>query len=113
MRGRGIFFYAEDSNYLKAVKEGDMQAAQQMVDQKARENGYDILAFHGTPEGGFDVFETRKQSVKGSNTVDPNTFLGSHFAEDPKVAQKFVDDLYGAKKERIQLYKVYLKLENL
>ena len=101
-----------DSDYLKAVDQGDMQAAQQMVDQKARENGYDVLAFHGTPEGGFDVFETAKQNVKGSNTVDPNTFLGSHFAEDPKVAQKFVDDLYGAKEgKNPQLYKVYLKLE--
>ena len=109
---RNILFMPSDSNYLKAVKQGDMQAAQQMVDQKARENGYDVLAFHGTPEGGFDVFETSKQNVKGSNTVDPNTFLGSHFAEDPKVAQKFVDDLYGAKEgKNPQLYKVYLKLE--
>jgi hypothetical protein len=109
---RNILFMPSDSNYLKAVKQGDMQAAQQMVDQKARENGYDVLAFHGTPEGGFDVFETAKQNVKGSNTVDPNTFLGSHFAEDPKVAQKFVDDLYGAKEgKNPQLYKVYLKLE--
>jgi len=109
---RNILFMPSDSNYLKAVDQGDMQAAQQMVDQKARENGYDVLAFHGTPEGGFDVFETSKQNVKGSNTVDPNTFLGSHFAEDSKVAQKFVDDLYGAKEgKNPQLYKVYLKLE--
>jgi hypothetical protein len=109
---RNILFMPSDSDYLKAVDQGDMQAAQQMVDQKARENGYDVLAFHGTPEGGFDVFETAKQNVKGSNTVDPNTFLGSHFAEDPKVAQKFVDDLYGAKEgKNPQLYKVYLKLE--
>jgi len=109
---RNILFMPSDSNYLKAVDQGDMQAAQQMVDQKAKENGYDVLAFHGTPEGGFDVFETSKQNVKGSNTVDPNTFLGSHFAEDSKVARKFVDDLYGAKEgKNPQLYKVYLKLE--
>jgi hypothetical protein len=45
---RNILFMPSDSNYLKAVKQGDMQAAQQMVDQKAKENGYTRKYHHGT-----------------------------------------------------------------
>ena len=38
----------DDSKYLKAVEDGDMDTAQEMVDRAAEAAGYPIRAFHGT-----------------------------------------------------------------
>jgi hypothetical protein len=102
-----------DADYMKAVESGDMETAQRMVDEAARKAGYTTKGFHGTPNGGFTTFNTRKTRFeKGvDNTVDPNTFLGSHFAEEPEVAQRLVDELYGADQAQSpQLYGVYLNV---
>lgn len=40
-----------DENYLKAVNSGDMEAAQRMVDEAAKANGYNTKAHHGTSRG--------------------------------------------------------------
>ena len=37
-----------DNEYLTAVNNGDMQTAQRMVDEAAKEKGYSIKAYHGT-----------------------------------------------------------------
>ena len=39
---------AMDSEYSAAVESGNMQEAQRLVDEAAKENGYTIKAFHGT-----------------------------------------------------------------
>lgn len=42
---------AMDSEYSAAVESGNMQEAQRLVDEAAKENGYTIKAYHGTSRG--------------------------------------------------------------
>jgi hypothetical protein len=50
-----------DSDYLEAVNSGDTATAQRMVDDAAKAAGYTIgPVYHGTPTGGFNVFDKRK-----------------------------------------------------
>ncbi len=42
---------AMDREYSAAVESGNMQDAQRLVDEAAKENGYTIKAFHGTSRG--------------------------------------------------------------
>ena len=49
---------AEDAAYLDAVRKGDMETAQRMVDEAARRTGYVFRGYHGTPTGEFTVFST-------------------------------------------------------
>jgi hypothetical protein len=53
-------FMPADTDYLNAVKKGDTQAAQRMVDEAAKAAGYTVgPVYHGTPTGGFNVFDKR------------------------------------------------------
>ena len=45
-----------DTAYLSAVKKGDMKTAQAMVDEAAREAGYNYHLYHGTTSFGFTKF---------------------------------------------------------
>ena len=46
-----------DSKYLSAIENGDLETAQKMVDEAAKNAGYDTRAFHRTPYGRFYVFK--------------------------------------------------------
>lgn len=46
--GRPTPAYADDKKYLAAVEAGDMETAQKMVDQAAKEARYDRKLYHGT-----------------------------------------------------------------
>ena len=49
-----------DTAYLSAVQKGDTKTAQQMVDEAAKAAGYTVgPVYHGTPTGGFNVFDKR------------------------------------------------------
>lgn len=55
----GIQFSDRDSEYLSAVERGDMETAQRMVDEAAREAGYDSpKLYHGTKMFGFTKVKT-------------------------------------------------------
>ena len=55
-----VRFMPSDSDYLEAVNSGDTATAQQMVDEAAKAAGYTIgPVYHGTPTGGFNVFDKR------------------------------------------------------
>lgn len=45
-----------DTAYMDAVNRGDMETAQRMVDEAAREAGYPVKAYHGTNQGNFTKF---------------------------------------------------------
>lgn len=49
-------FSFDDEDYLLAVRAGDMDAAQEMVDEAAKAAGYAVSAYHGTESGGFNEF---------------------------------------------------------
>ncbi len=55
-----------DKTYLDAVERGDTEAAQKMVDEAAKNAGYDIKAYHGTPNADFTVFD-RDRVGKGND----------------------------------------------
>lgn len=59
--GKGdMRFMPSDTDYLSAVQKGDTQAVQRMVDEAAKAAGYTIgPVYHGTPTGGFNVFDKR------------------------------------------------------
>ncbi|MDD2326682.1 MAG: hypothetical protein PHW63_11950, partial [Alphaproteobacteria bacterium] len=74
----------EDAAYLDAVKQGDMETAQRMVDQAAKKAGYNVgPVYHGTPTGEFTVFDKSKLGTKGGHhhggfsfTTDQGAALG-------------------------------------
>ena len=49
-----------DTDYLKAVESGDMETAQRMVDEVARNNGYTEKVYHGTVGFGFTKADVSK-----------------------------------------------------
>ena len=51
-----------DSDYMSAVESGDMETAQRMVDEAAREAGYSVRAMHST-NADFTVFDISKTSA--------------------------------------------------
>ena len=49
-----------DVAYMDAVRRGDLSTAQRLVDAAAKKAGYSIgPVYHGTPTGGFNVFDKR------------------------------------------------------
>ena len=74
-----------DTDYLSAVKQGDTKAAQQMVDEAAKAAGYTIgPVYHGTPTGGFNVFDKRMRGE--TSGVSRQAFS---FTTDKKAAEGY------------------------
>ena len=59
-----------DADYLKAVEDGDMETAQKMVDKVAKEAGYSVKAYHGTPNGDFTIFRNWQYFTKSKEYAD-------------------------------------------
>lgn len=78
-----IRYSVRDQEYMKAVERGDMETAQRMVDEAAREAGYTTKAYHGTPTGGFTEFKT--DVVGSGRTFGDGTYLTS----SEEVAESF------------------------
>ena len=91
-------FQDRDTDYLDAVKRGDMETAQKMVDEAARKAGYTVKAYHGSKEN-FTIFDYGKI---GSSTGVGMLGEGFYFTDKKNVAKG-----YGSK-----LYTVYLKAQN-
>lgn len=53
-----------DRDYMDAVKRGDMETAQRMVDEAAREAGYTEKVYHGTVRFGFTKLDAKKGDDK-------------------------------------------------
>ena len=76
---RQFRYYERDSSYMDAVKRGDRETAQRMVDEAAKKAGYTVKAYHGT-NGKFTVFKPGEK----------NGWLGKgiYFAESRKYAKE-------------------------
>ena len=46
-----------NDEYMQAVEKGDTEKEQQLVEQAAKDAGYTMKVYHGTPTGGFTVFK--------------------------------------------------------
>jgi len=74
-----------DTDYLSAVQQGDTAAAQRMVDEAAKAAGYTIgPVYHGTPTGGFNVFDKRMRGE--TSGVSRQAFS---FTTDKKAAEGY------------------------
>ena len=60
----------EDADYLSAVERGDMETAQKMVDEAAKEAGYQIRGYHQT-QNEFTVFDTLRKGAGASDNETP------------------------------------------
>lgn len=58
----GLKLSDRDSNYMTAVNNGDLETAQRLVDEAAREAGYSVRAMHST-NADFTVFDISKTSA--------------------------------------------------
>lgn len=78
-----------DSAYMEAVNNGDMETAQRLVDEVARENGYRIKGHHGT-DIKFTIFDREKTSTS-------NDFgQGFYFSSSEFEAEQYQkDDAFG------------------
>lgn len=98
----GQFRYSlKDEAYMSAVDAGDMETAQRMVDEAAEREGYDIKAYHGTPNGTFTVFRDWQ-----------------YFTEDREYADIYQNqgassNGYKATAQKPKTYSVFLKLSNV
>ena len=59
-----------DRQYMDAVESGDMETAQRMVDEAARKAGYTTKAYHGTPNGTFNVFRGWQYFTESKDYAD-------------------------------------------
>ena len=82
-------FMPSDTDYLSAVQQGDTAAAQRMVDEAAKAAGYTVgPVFHGTPTGGFNVFD---KAMRGETSgVSRRAFS---FTTDKKAAESYSKSL--------------------
>ena len=55
----------DDAAYMKAVADGDMNTAQEMVDRAAERAGYTIHGYHGTTHN-FVIFDREKGNAEGN-----------------------------------------------
>jgi hypothetical protein len=90
-----------DAEYMDAVKNGDMETAQRMVDEAAKDAGYTTLGYHVSKDS-FNIF-SREQS---------NT--GFWFADNEKAARNFYTTLRQESPTAPPpvVYRAYLKIEN-
>lgn len=90
-----------DREYSDAVARGDMETAQQMVDEAAKAAGYTVKAFHGTRSFGFTVFDPSRADdgislFATSNRRTAETYSGETNRERIKDREtKNADDLHG------------------
>lgn len=87
-----------DARYLELAKEPEKnrKELQKMVDEKAKEAGYDIKGYHGTPDPNFNVFKILSNH-KGEGNWQSGA--GFYFTTDRENAQHYADrgKLFGLK----------------
>lgn len=80
-----------DAAYLSAVEAGDMETAQRMVDEAAKAAGYDEKAYHGTPTGGFTVFDKELRGRSGGRSRGGFSFTNNKAGAE-SYAKAFTSD---------------------
>lgn len=93
-----------DKNYMDAVKRGDTEAAQKMVDEVAKESGYSVKAYHGTPSFGFTVFDPAMSDDKTTLFFTESIDVAKTYAGRDVYGTKSVNDTKSFKYERGKKY---------
>lgn len=66
-----------DTEYMSAVEKGDTETAQRLVDEAAKNSGYTIEAYHGTPNTEFTVFD-KERLGKGNDQYGAGFYFASN-----------------------------------
>lgn len=100
-----IRYSMRDSEYMSAVESDDTNTADRLVEEAAKEAGYTVRAYHGTPTGGFTKFVL-------DNVINGRTFGdGVYFSSSKEAAENFTA-VTGRTKGTINrmVYDTYLNL---
>lgn len=84
--GTARFSIASDEDYMAAVKRGDMEAAQRMVDEAAEAAGYTYTGYHGT-NAEFNRFDPEKLGSK--NWMAGSARLGFFASKSRETAETY------------------------
>lgn len=96
-----------DNEYLEAVNNNDIETAQKLVDEAAKENGYTIKAYHGTTNQ--QGKSTWNDKMKWYDT-EYKHFTVFKRQYDEQAGHFFNDDIDNAGGYGSILYSVYLKI---
>lgn len=98
-----------DADYMDAVKRGDMETAQKMVDEAAKKAGYTpVSRYHQTGKQ-FNVFSNANPDAGLNDSDTPNGYFFKENDHDIGVGADFVKTGHGGS---IQMH-VYLKTSNM
>ena len=87
---------SRDTTYLSAVKRGDTEAAQKMVEKAAKANGYTVRAYHGTARGDRvgNVFLTERSTSGPMAFFTSSKEIAQNYAKDKKDTSIAYDEEY-------------------
>ncbi|MCM1233026.1 MAG: hypothetical protein NC489_23120, partial [Ruminococcus flavefaciens] len=103
---KDIRYALTDAEYSAAVKNGDADALQAIIEQKAREQGYNIRAYHGS-NSVFTVFDRGEGGQ--SNEI---ASVGFWFTTSRNGAYNFAESVWYGNNSTPTVYDVFLKLKN-
>ena len=95
----------QDEQYMSAVKNKDMEAAQKMVDEAAKSAGYTIRSYHGTLAKDFTAFV--KEMIGSRFSFDDRGFF---FINKKNIAQDYATSEFDSSRKG-RVLDVYLKVE--
>ena len=99
--------YEMDNEYLEAVQNNDLETAQKLVDEAAKENGYTIKAYHGT--NNQQEISTWNDKMKWYDT-EYKHFTVFKRQYDEQAGYFFNDDIDNAGGYGSIMYSVYLRI---
>jgi hypothetical protein len=76
-----------DSAHAKAIESGDMEEAQRLVDERAREAGFIGPVYHGSQEKGITTFLTQNPPRRTGDSSDSE--IGSFFTDNIPATKQF------------------------
>ena len=98
-------FSDRDADYMTAVESGDTETAQRMVDEAAKNAGYNSpMLYHGTQSFGFTEFDLSRMDDKRSIFLTSNNKIASTYSGvggTRKVSASYNKDIDGMKLEKV------------
>lgn len=122
-----------DNEYFLAVKRGDIATVQKIVNETAKEAGYPIEAYHGTPNNDFTKFDKNRvgkgtdqygagfyfasnkdaASSYGARVIDSRLAINKPFEVDGSRAANLIDAGYDHLLTEEQAYEVIKRLPDI
>lgn len=95
-----------NNKYLEAIKNNDLETAQKLVEEAAKENGYTINAYHGTLTQG--IHEFKKEYIGSRYSFDE---IGFFFTDRKSIAEDYASSEFDSTKKGDVIH-AYLNMRN-